>query len=89
MTCHWIDHHSLKREQAVLACRRVKGSHSFDVIAKEIENIHRDFQIETKVVRTTTDNGSNFVKAFKYVLCRVLRVWICSGVQFERDKQWV
>ena len=34
-------------------------------LAKEIEAIHWDFQIETQGTNTTTDNGSNIVKAFK------------------------
>ena len=64
MTVHWLDETTLQRKYYVLACRRVKGIHSFDVIAKEINDIHWQFQLESKVMRTTTDNGSNFVKAF-------------------------
>lgn len=29
-----------------------------------MESIHYKFQIQDKVTRTTTDNGSNFVKSF-------------------------
>jgi len=65
MTVHWLDQTTLERKNSVLACCRVTGVHSFDVIAKEIHEIHWEFQVENMVVRTTTDNGSNFVKAFK------------------------
>ena len=65
MTVHWIDQHSLEREMRVLACRRLTGRHTYKVLAKMIEEIHMDFKIETKVKTTTTDNGSNFVKAFR------------------------
>jgi len=78
MTCHWIDQHSFQRKQAVLGSRRIKGCYSFDVVAKEIEGIHWDFQIENKVLRTTTDNGSNFVKAFKYVCMMSLLLFLES-----------
>jgi len=76
MTCHWIDQHSFQRKQAVLGSRWIKGCHSFDVVAKEIEGIHWDFQIENKVLRTTTDNGSNVVKAFKYVCMMSLLLFL-------------
>lgn len=65
MTVHWIDRTSLRRESAILACKRVIGRHTYDVIAKEIQNILLDYRIQNKVRRITTDNGSNFVKAFK------------------------
>lgn len=65
MTVHWIERTPLRRESAVLACRRVTGRHTYDVIAKEIQGILLEYRIQNKVRRITTDNGSNFVKAFK------------------------
>ena len=65
VTCHWIDRTSLARCSAVLACRRMKGSHTFDVLAAALEEIHSEYQIREKVTRTTTDSGSNFLKAFR------------------------
>ena len=67
MTVHWIDQATLTRKKSVLACRRLKGRHTYDILAKEISDIHWDFQIDEKVIMTTTDNGSNFVKAFTWV----------------------
>ena len=63
VTCHWIDSETLLRSVA-LACRRLKGSHTFGVIASALEDVHAKYGIRQKVVTTTTDNGSNFVKAF-------------------------
>lgn len=65
MTVHWIDNSTLKRQKSVLACRRIIGRHTYDVLARTIETVHMDFRIEDKVATTTTDNGSNFVKAFR------------------------
>lgn len=65
VTCHWIDDH-LQRHSAVLACRRFSGTHSFSRIAEILEHIHVQFNLNPKkIVSTITDNGSNFVKAFK------------------------
>ncbi|KAJ8349349.1 hypothetical protein SKAU_G00244790 [Synaphobranchus kaupii] len=54
ITAHWIDPDSLKRCSAALACKQLRGSHTFDVL-----------EIQGKIVRTTTDNGSNFIKTFQ------------------------
>ncbi|XP_045031061.1 uncharacterized protein LOC116932902 [Daphnia magna] len=63
MTVHWLGS-DLLRCSACLAVRRVIGSHTFDVIAKLIDSIHKEFGISSKVNCTITDNGSNFLKAF-------------------------
>jgi hypothetical protein len=64
VTVHWIDQQTLERRSACLALRRMKGSHTYDAIAAELHDIHSKFGIKRKIVKTTTDNGSNFVKAF-------------------------
>ena len=64
MIVHWIDHTSLKRRKAAIACIRVIGRHTYDVLAAKIEEVHRNFGLIGKISATVTDNGSNFVKAF-------------------------
>ncbi len=65
VTAHWVDPKSLERCSVALACRQLKGPHTFDVLACALNDIHSEFGIQYKVVRTTTDNGSNFLKAFR------------------------
>ena len=62
MTVHWIDKDTLKRCKAAIACVRITGCHTYDVIASRIEHVHAS--LNGKVIGTITDNGSNFVKAF-------------------------
>ncbi len=50
---------------AVLACKQLRGSHIFDVLASAPNGIHSEFEMWGKIVQTTTDNGSNFIKAFQ------------------------
>jgi len=64
MTAHWIDPTTRARKHAVLTCTRLIGRHTYDVITEAMVQVHERFNIQDKVVRTTTDNGSNFVKAF-------------------------
>lgn len=66
LTAHWIDPISLRRVSKALACRRFKGTHSYDKITELLQEIHSEYGLNSsKIVATVTDNGSNFVKAFK------------------------
>lgn len=65
ITAHWIEKESLTRKSAALSCLRFRGKHTYDAIATILEQVHLKFGITGKVVLTVTDNGSNFIKAFK------------------------
>ncbi|XP_024869998.1 uncharacterized protein LOC112453440 [Temnothorax curvispinosus] len=66
VTAHWIDENTLQRHSAVLACKRFKGTHNYISIANLLFEINMQYNLKSKqIVSTVTDNGSNFVKAFK------------------------
>ncbi|KAG9266014.1 hypothetical protein AMEX_G20505 [Astyanax mexicanus] len=65
VTANWFDPKTLQRSCAALACKQLKGSHTFSALAGVLNDIHTEFSIREKIVRTTTDNGSNFLKAFR------------------------
>lgn len=66
LTVHWINPINLRRVSKALACQRFKGTHSYDKITELLQEIHSEYGLNSsKVVATITDNGNNFVKAFK------------------------
>ncbi|XP_067283542.1 uncharacterized protein [Pseudorasbora parva] len=65
VTAHWFNPQTMQRSCAALACKQLKGSHTFSALAAALNDIHTEFNIREKIVRTTTDNGSNFLKAFR------------------------
>ncbi|XP_060864379.1 uncharacterized protein LOC132940692 [Metopolophium dirhodum] len=70
VTAHWIDSITLERQSCVLACNRFTGKHSYDRVTEMLYNILGEFSLRrVQVVSTITDNGSNFVKAFKEFGC--------------------
>ncbi|KYN00540.1 hypothetical protein ALC62_08684 [Cyphomyrmex costatus] len=65
VTAHWIND-SLERESVTLACRRFYSPHTYIRIAELINEINHNFNIDCKkITATITDNGSNFLKAFR------------------------
>ncbi|PAA72082.1 hypothetical protein BOX15_Mlig031089g1 [Macrostomum lignano] len=74
VTCHWLEKESNARQHAIIAFQRLQGSHTGAALASELLAIHAKFSIDSKVVMTTTDNGANFVKAFRDygIACRSL-----------------
>ena len=68
-TVHWISSTTLQRLKAAIACKRIKGSHTFDIIGSEIEHIHSSYGLVGKVVATVTElyiflrvNGESNIK---------------------------
>lgn len=65
ITAHWIAD-DLSRKSCALACRRFTGTHSYSYIAEFLHEVFAEYGLEHgQILATVTDNGSNFVKAFK------------------------
>ena len=64
MTAHWINPITLQQCKAALACTRLTGRHTYDVLGAKIAQIHGSHGLAGKITATITDNGSNYVKAF-------------------------
>ncbi|XP_042306362.1 uncharacterized protein LOC121921827 isoform X2 [Sceloporus undulatus] len=65
VTAHWICPTTLKPEFGALACKRLQGCPTYDVLAKALHDVHVQYRIHNKVVSTTTDSSANFAKAFR------------------------
>lgn len=66
VTSHWLDEHTFERKSAALACKRFQGSHDFKSICILLNKIHNFFELDIqKIAYGITDNGKNFVKAFR------------------------
>ncbi|XP_076057324.1 uncharacterized protein LOC143034865 [Oratosquilla oratoria] len=65
MTGHWIGK-DLRRQHCTLACREIKEKQTSDHLAQAITDIHQEFGLANKVLATTTDNGANYVAAFRH-----------------------
>jgi hypothetical protein len=65
MTVHFIDSSDMSYKNYGLALRRLRGPHTYDVLAKEMNSVLAEFRILNKTVCILTDNGANFVKALR------------------------
>lgn len=64
-TVSWLEPVSLKRNSAVLICQRMTGRVTYDKIADLLLEVFKEYALQGKVTKVVTDNGSNFVKAFR------------------------
>ncbi|UYV77348.1 hypothetical protein LAZ67_15000596 [Cordylochernes scorpioides] len=80
VTAHWITN-DLRRVSVALACQRFKGVHSYNRLSDIIQEINDHFDLNTnKIVASVTDNGSNFVKAFKMFGVKLTNINIVDEV---------
>lgn len=61
---HWIDPKTLVQCNEALTCTRLVVPQIYHMRAKSLFNIYVPFKIQNKVMRRSTDNGRNFLKAF-------------------------
>ncbi|XP_040070043.2 uncharacterized protein LOC120842902 [Ixodes scapularis] len=64
ITLLWLLSRTLERRSAVLACRRLVERVTDDILAATISEVLEEYDLQTKVTRVITHNGSNFLKAF-------------------------
>ncbi|UYV76758.1 hypothetical protein LAZ67_14001967 [Cordylochernes scorpioides] len=80
VTAHWITN-DLRRVSVALACQRFKGVHSYNRLSDIIQEINDHFDLNTnKIVASVTNNGSNFVKAFKMFGVKLTNINIVDEV---------
>jgi hypothetical protein len=81
VTCYWISINNLTRISKDLACRHIKGSHTYEKISDLINKINSEFNLSpTKIVITITDYDSNFIKAFKMFGVKLKNIDIVEDV---------
>ena len=64
VTVLWLCYDNFERKSAALACRRLTGSRTYDLLADQLQDVYCEYGIKSKVIKTATDSGSNFVKTF-------------------------
>ena len=61
---HWLNF-TYVRKSTTIPWRYFIGTHEFSARASHLNSINEDYLTPNKIVKTVTDNGSNFVKAFR------------------------
>ena len=64
VTVPWLCYYNFERKSAALACRRLTGSHTYDLLVDQLPDVYCKNGIKSKIIKTATDSGSSFVKAF-------------------------
>lgn len=58
---------TLTRKSVVLICRRMTGRKTYDKLANVLLEAFQECKIQGKATKVVTDNGSNFLKVFRYL----------------------
>jgi hypothetical protein len=87
MTVHWVNSTTLKREKAVLGIKEVKVQQTGPYLGKAMMELHQDFGLTNKVVGTTTDNGKNYISAFKLFAANVDIIPVIDDDEDEEDEE--
>lgn len=77
ITAHFIEPTTFKRQSAVISCERFLNPHTDKRIAEHLQLVCDTYGITEKVIATTTDNATNFLKAFREF--GISFDWHCSG----------
>lgn len=66
VSIHYIDDESFERKSFVLSCEDFPRPHTHQHIAERLQMLYEKFSLQpSSIVASVTDNGSNFVCAFK------------------------
>ena len=84
-TATFLDAETLERTVIALACRRIMGSHTWDVCAENIEDVLNEFNILNSTKMCTTDGASNFQKCF--VMCGTQTLFETQTQQQDEDDE--
>lgn len=66
MTALWIDPSNFHRAKQSLPAKRIKGRHTYDVVATKIEQVHSSYGLLESA--TVTDNGLKITICLLYLL---------------------
>lgn len=56
VTIHWIDVDKFERRSSSLACRRFRGTHSYDRIGDILQDIHLEYNFDSNKVSYNINN---------------------------------
>ncbi|KAK3924294.1 hypothetical protein KUF71_002565, partial [Frankliniella fusca] len=59
VTAHWLHRDTLERRSAALACRRINGSQTYNVLATLLSDIFEKYGIKEKISSLTAEDSEN------------------------------
>lgn len=68
VTLNYVNHETIEMESIALGCRRFRGSHTGEAIAKCLRGIFDEYGVTSRILNVVTDNATNFSKAFSLVV---------------------
>ena len=84
VTASYLDS-TMRRHSVAIACRRLEGSHTHDVLAKKLMEVLKEYNILAKTTGVVTDNAGNFAKAFR--IFGVELAHVPASAELQRDEE--